>query len=231
MKDLRMRDADRLTQRFVDDELSAEERIELLARLGRDEGLRRQVLELEQLALDARRLPRASLPPGFVEGVLERAMPAPRPVRWWQPPARALVAPRTLRWNLAGAAAAVAVVALGLAAVMAGLARAPEPPAAPLASAELPVQTVLVRLIVVLPNADTVEVAGDFNGWDPARTPLAPAGEGAWTVMLPLEPGRYEYMFVVNGQQWMADPFAVERSDDGFGSQNAVLDVRPAGSV
>jgi hypothetical protein len=38
-------------------------------------------------------------------------------------------------------------------------------------------------------------------------------------------------MFVVNGEQWIADPFAVERSDDGFGSQNAVLDVRPAGAV
>ena len=34
-------------------------------------------------------------------------------------------------------------------------------------------------------------------------------------------------MFVVDGQQWIADPFAAEQSDDGFGSRNAVLDVRP----
>jgi hypothetical protein len=34
-------------------------------------------------------------------------------------------------------------------------------------------------------------------------------------------------MFVVNGEQWVADPFAVEQIDDGFGSRNAVLDVRP----
>ena len=76
------------------------------------------------------------------------------------------------------------------------------------------------------PGAQTVEVAGDFNEWDPARTPLAQITGGAWTVTLPLKPGRYEYQFVVDGQQWFADPLAVEHSDDGFGSRNAVIDVR-----
>jgi 1,4-alpha-glucan branching enzyme len=77
-----------------------------------------------------------------------------------------------------------------------------------------------------------VSVAGDFNGWNPSQTPLEPSAGGAWTVTLPLEPGRYEYMFVVDGQNWIADPFAAERTADGFGSENAVLDVRPqAGTV
>jgi hypothetical protein len=43
---------------------------------------------------------------------------------------------------------------------------------------------------------------------------------------IPLEPGRYESMLVVDGKQWIADPFALEQSDDGFGSRNAVLEVR-----
>jgi 1,4-alpha-glucan branching enzyme len=73
----------------------------------------------------------------------------------------------------------------------------------------------------------SVALAGDFNGWDPIRTPLEQTSSGAWTVTIPLEPGRYEYMFVVDGKEWIADPFAVEQSDDGFGSRNAVLDVRP----
>ena len=76
------------------------------------------------------------------------------------------------------------------------------------------------------PGARTVGVAGDFNGWDPVQTLLEPSASGAWTVTLPLEPGRYEYMFVVDGTQWIADPFAAEQQDDGFGSRNAVLDVR-----
>ena len=48
-------------------------------------------------------------------------------------------------------------------------------------------------------------MAGDFNGWDPARTPLQEAASGSWTVTIPLEPGRYKYMFVVDGQQWIVD--------------------------
>ena len=60
------------------------------------------------------------------------------------------------------------------------------------------------------------------------RHELEQTADGAWTVTLPLEPGRYEYSFVVDGNRWIGDPFAVEKSNDGFGSQNAVLDVRPA---
>jgi hypothetical protein len=32
-------------------------------------------------------------------------------------------------------------------------------------------------------------------------------------------------MFVIDGKQWVADPLAEEGTGDGFGSQNAVLDV------
>jgi 1,4-alpha-glucan branching enzyme len=90
---------------------------------------------------------------------------------------------------------------------------------------------VLVRLVVVHPGARMVHAAGDFNGWNPAQTPLEELPNGAWAVTIPLQPGRYEYMFVVNGDQWIADPFAAEESDDGFGSRNAVLDVRPPGGI
>jgi 1,4-alpha-glucan branching enzyme len=72
-----------------------------------------------------------------------------------------------------------------------------------------------------------VQVAGDFNGWNPARTPLEEVSAGAWAVTIPLEPGRYKYMYVIDGRRWIADPFAAEQYDDGFGSQNAVLEVRP----
>ena len=227
-----MTDTERLVQRFLDQDLSPEERVHFIARLGRDEGLRRHVMELEQLALDASRLPRAAVPAGFVERVLHRAAPVrPTPIPAWRRAASAFVAPRTLRWNMASAAAVLLALTAGALAMV--MTRAPAAnPASALTAADPPNQTVLVRLVVVLPDAGTVEVAGDFNGWDPSRTPLTPAASGAWTVTLPLQPGRYEYMFVVNGQQWVADPFAVEQNDDGFGSQNAVLDVRPpAGAV
>jgi 1,4-alpha-glucan branching enzyme len=93
--------------------------------------------------------------------------------------------------------------------------------------ATLPPSTVPVRLVVVHPGARSVQVAGDFNQWNPALTPLVEASNGAWTVTISLEPGRYEYMFLVDGREWIADPSALEHNDDGFGSRNAVLDVRP----
>jgi hypothetical protein len=167
------------------------------------------------------------VPQGFVAAVMNRLDAEPAvPAR--TPPANRRSHSKTPRtwgagwaWGLATAACAV-FAALGW---FAGRGTAPSMAADPAVSAP-----VLVRLVVVQPGAQTVQVAGDFNGWNPERTPLARAGSGAWTVTLPLEPGRYEYMFVVDGQTWIADPFAAEQDADGFGSSNAVLDVRPVGA-
>ncbi len=224
-----MIDSEQLVQRFVDQELSAEERVRFVARLGRDEGLRQRAIELEQLVLGVSRLPRPAVPDGFVAAVLERTAPAPS---IWRTLADALWAPRDLQWNLASAVTCLALLVAG--GVVAGrLAVGPGQPAVTPSAADTPVaaaasaSTVLVRLVILQPGARTVQVAGDFNGWNPARTSLEQISDGAWAVTIPLKPGRYEYSFVVDGQQWIADPFAAEQSDDGFGSRNAVLDVSP----
>lgn len=224
---------EQLVQRFIDQELSPEERIQFVVALGRDESLRERVLELERLVLGASKLARPAVPEGFVASVLRETMPTMPPVaarrsrfidRLW--------APRTLHWNLVSAAAVGCLLLFGLGGAIAlvgrpfsgagsavgSLASSTEPAAPPV---------VLVRLVVVQPGAKVVHAAGDFNGWNPSQTPLEPTADGAWAVTLPLEPGRYEYQFVVDGAQWIGDPFAAEQSDDGFGSQNAVLDVRP----
>ena len=229
---------EQLAQRFVDQELSAEERIQFVVALGWDEALRERVLELERLMLGASRLARPSVPEGFVANVLRASFapgasddeeqvrgPAVGGSRNWV--IERLWAPRTLHWNLAGAAAAACLILLALSGGVAqalrwraasAVASSNEPAAPPV---------VLVRLVMVQPGAKVVQAAGDFNGWNPSETPLQPTADGAWTVTLPLEPGRYEYQFVIDGEQWIGDPFAAEQSDDGFGSRNAVLDVRP----
>lgn len=222
-----------LIQRFIDQELSADERIQFVVALGRDQAMRERVVELERLVLGASRLPRPAVPDGFTATVIEQAIPS-RPARGRETNRflAALWAPRALNWNLAGAAAVgcLLLLALGGAIALAGrpfrgagagagsVASSTEPAAPPV---------VLVRLVVVQPGARVVQAAGDFNGWNPSQTPLEQTADGAWTVTIPLEPGRYEYQFVVDGEQWIGDPFAVEQSDDGFGSRNAVLDVRP----
>jgi 1,4-alpha-glucan branching enzyme len=84
---------------------------------------------------------------------------------------------------------------------------------------------VLVRFVFLNPGARSVALAGDFNGWSPIQTPLQRTGAGAWTATVTVKPGRYHYMFVVDGRQWLTDPSATEVTDDGFGAENAVLEV------
>jgi hypothetical protein len=212
-----------LVQRFIDQELSGEERIELLVQLGRDQALRERLIELERLMLDVADLPRPAVTHDFVARVMERTADKPSA---WHRAIDALWTPHTFRWNLAGATALAALLVAGaLAGRSVMVTPASTPP--PVAAAPAGPSPVLVRLVVLQPDAMSVALAGDFNGWDPMRTPLEQTSTGAWTVTIPLEPGRYEYMFVVDGKEWIADPFAVEQSDDGFGSRNAVLDVRP----
>ena len=216
--------SERLVQQFIDQELPGEERVRLLVQIGRDQTLREHLIGLERLTLGAARLPRPIVPDDFVARVMQRAAPAPSA---WHRMIDALWAPRELHWNLAGAvAAAVAllVVASGVAILRPSTQQGS--PATTIATASESPTPVLVRLVVLQPEAMSVAVAGDFNGWDPRRTPLEPMSGGAWTVTVPLTPGRYEYMFVVDGHQWVGDPLASEQNDDGFGARNAVLDVR-----
>lgn len=229
-----MTDSELLVQRFLDQELSPEARVRFLVRIGRDEALRQRLLELEQIMVDVSRLPRPTVPDGFVARVMERtvrAVPAPS---IWRRLAVTLWAPHIFRWNLASAATCLALLIAAAAVVGGGLARqrAAAPPAAdgPESTAAAASSTVLVRLVVLQPDARTVQAAGDFNAWNPSRTPLEQVSSGVWAVTIPLQPGRYQYMLVVDGEQWIADPFAAEQSDDGFGSRNAVIDVRPIGA-
>jgi hypothetical protein len=81
-----------------------------------------------------------------------------------------------------------------------------------------------VSLELVKPEAKKVFVAGSFNGWTPEKTPLAATGNGRWVGDLTVNPGRHEYLFVVDGQ-WVPDPNAKETVQNPFGGKNSVLIV------
>jgi hypothetical protein len=55
------------------------------------------------------------------------------------------------------------------------------------------------------PNAASVTWAGEFNGWNATASPMAKGGDGTWSIVIPLPPGKHQYKFVVDGQ-WIADP-------------------------
>jgi hypothetical protein len=83
-----------------------------------------------------------------------------------------------------------------------------------------------VDFTLIAPSARSVALVGDFNGWDLRATPLTRVHEsGLWAVVLPVEPGRHLYGFVVDGRRWVCDPAASLSDDGAFGQRNSVLVV------
>ena len=88
-----------------------------------------------------------------------------------------------------------------------------------------PATTVTVRFVLFAPEAQQVALAGTFNQWDTAATPLLRTGTpGVWAATLTLPAGQHQYAFVVDGARWVADP-AAPAVDDGFGRRNSVLSL------
>ncbi len=69
----------------------------------------------------------------------------------------------------------------------------------------------------------TVQVAGEINGWNPANGPMTFDGKN-WSVNLRLNPGRYQYQIVVDGK-WMLDPGNPVKVPNGIGGVNSELVV------
>ncbi|HWC74377.1 MAG TPA: isoamylase early set domain-containing protein [Gemmatimonadales bacterium] len=86
------------------------------------------------------------------------------------------------------------------------------------------------QFVLVAPQAASVSLVGDFNDWDPARTPMHAAHGGVWATVVPLAPGRYRYAFLVNGVEWRADPGAPAARDDEFGAPSSVVTVGGRGT-
>lgn len=190
-------------RQLLDRELPAREARALVVALSEPE--RQEALALLRLSALAEALPAIEPSEGFEERVRARlrARPAPRRSLWtW------LRTPRLTPLGALGAVAASLAVAL----LLPGL-REPAP---------VP-ERLVARLALRAPEARRVAVAGDFNGWSAEATPLRRGPGGAWTVELPLGPGRHQYQFVVDGV-FVPDPSAPS-VDDGFGGRNAILDL------
>ncbi|MCB9546235.1 MAG: glycoside hydrolase family 13 [Myxococcales bacterium] len=187
-----MRRSDRAAVRaLVDGELSEREAQALRQRAAADAALGAYLRQMEATTQALRGLQQVDAPlPTFV-----RPVHAPAPKRSW----------------------ALGLVSAAAASAAGGLAwwTLTTPPAAPVPDdGNLPVE-----LAFNAPEAGQVQVAGDFNAWQP--TALTRDGD-RWATQLRLPPGRYAYMYVVDGR-WTADPEAHSFRDDEFGRKNAVL--------
>ena len=66
-------------------------------------------------------------------------------------------------------------------------------------------------------------MTGEFANWDPQGIAMKRRTDGAWVAEVELPPGLHQYVFIVDGVEWVPDPGALSQVDDGFGRQNSVL--------
>ncbi len=83
-----------------------------------------------------------------------------------------------------------------------------------------------VIFVTLYPRASSVQIAGDFNNWQPAKTPLKKVGNsGVWQTKIKLPAGKYRYRLVVDGQ-WQQDPYNELTESNPFGGFNSVVEVK-----
>ncbi len=83
----------------------------------------------------------------------------------------------------------------------------------------------MVQFVLVAPDAKSVSLVGDFNDWNEKANPLSSESGNMWSVQIPLTPGRYNYIFMVDGTKLVPDPSAPRAPADAFGQPNSVVTV------
>jgi len=83
-----------------------------------------------------------------------------------------------------------------------------------------------VVFVTLYPRAQIVQIAGDFNNWQPEDAPMQKVGDtGVWQTKMNLPQGRYRYRLVVDGQ-WQQDPYNEVTELNPFGGFNSVLEIK-----
>ena len=77
------------------------------------------------------------------------------------------------------------------------------------------------------PNAKSVHLAGDFNGWNAAELPMVYRGNGYWSAQMKLAEGEYKFRYCADGQ-WFTDYAAFGVEPGRFGMDSLVrVEKRP----
>jgi len=233
---------DETLARWIEDDLDADETNEIERALASDPELLDEATRLRDQTRLLGRAPQEDVPGDLSARIMQEVEHTGTPSRLYA----FLFRPRTLTVRIATATTAIAACA---AAVLLVLWALPEPPggdacldagagtvastdeAPPAATDEHaePAHAATddgsrhVTFSVRAEDARHVVLVGDVNSWSEKGTPLSDRdGDGVWTLDLALEPGRYQYRFLVDGEQWLADPEADAQVDDGFGGSNSI---------
>jgi len=174
--------------------------------------LREEAEAWDSLLGEVRRTAPAGAPAGLQARVMSALAPRPWRPAWldW------LLRPRPVSVSPAAAALALALVVVAVLGPI--VARGPD----------VTEHEVYVQFVVEAPMAQSVHLVGDFNEWQPTVALEDPDADGVWSGRVLLQPGVHEYMFVIDGDDWITDPNAASYKDDGFGQRNALVAVAPA---
>ncbi|HER43270.1 MAG TPA: hypothetical protein ENO08_02275 [Candidatus Eisenbacteria bacterium] len=82
-----------------------------------------------------------------------------------------------------------------------------------------------VLFVIDAPNAASVHLTGEFTNWSREGIRMERSGsDNLWKAVLHLEPGEYEYRFIVDGV-WIKDPANADSVLNEFGQENSLLVV------
>lgn len=72
--------------------------------------------------------------------------------------------------------------------------------------------------------AGTINLVGDFNGWNRTSHPLRQNERGFWSITVELEAGRaFEFRYLRDGTGWMNDSQADAYTTNEHGTQNFIV--------
>jgi hypothetical protein len=234
----------KLLQLYIDDSLTFGEKQLVEQHLEKCSECRAELKSLSAVVRLIKSLPEVSTPPNFTENIMAKisqekiqihsswmdhlkkqvsipglslsSLPLSFPRKWES----------IFSFRMAGAAAIAAVFLFFAFTFLFNFSELPGQPSQKEAAAHQVEVTFTISGI----KANQIAVAGDFNGWNTNANQLEdPDGDGIWIGKMQLEPGRYEYMLVVDDGKWVTDPTAKVYADDGFGSKNAVLFINNNG--
>ena len=183
------------------------------------EGLSGDDAERFDRAMHALHRPPVRVPTSVREGIMRRIREMPTPVGSARRAWTWLLSPRQLQSSPLALAAVLLVLLSSTTFITARIAREQPPVAGAIQGPRI------ARFMLVAPTASAVALTGSFVNWDRTGLPLRRLADGLWVAEVPLSPGIYHYVFVIDGRDWRPDPNAAWNVDDGLGRQNSVLVV------
>ena len=81
-----------------------------------------------------------------------------------------------------------------------------------------------VQFEITAPEAKRVALTGDFKKWSTSGIPMRRNKDGVWKIGVALQPGRYEYKFIVDNE-WKHDPRNNNTTRNALGSFNSIIEI------